>query len=155
MAWILKHRLSWAHSWVGSLCVEEYRSVFLSVFPFSFLLPEAGWVNSAPPDPLRQGTLYFLSSCFLMVSVMQWDFLQRWKCSTSTLSSMVVIGHVWLLSTRNGGWCDWSVEFLILIHLSLSLNILMWLIATVSDGTAVPKRKGWQAPSFINFIASI
>lgn len=143
-----------AHYWVGLLCIEGYRSVFLSVFPASFLPLEAGWVN-CPALLWDRFSFYFLSSCFLMVSLMQWDFLQRWKCSASALSNMVVTGHEWLLSTWSGGWWDWRVEFLILINLSLNLNILMLLIATVSDRTAVPNRKGWQATSFINFIAFI
>lgn len=121
-----------------------------------FLFVPRGWLGKLSPAwPSETGYPLFLVLLLPYGQLMQWGFLQIWKSSTSALSSMVVIGHVWLLSTRNGGWCDWRVEFLILIHLSLSLNILMWLIATVSDGTALPKRKGWQSPSFINFIASI
>lgn len=34
-------------------------------------------------------------------SVIQKNFLQRWKCSLSALSTMVAISYMWLLSTWN------------------------------------------------------
>lgn len=115
MGWILKHRLGWAQYWVGSLCVEGYRSVVLSVFPGSFSPPEAGWVNWVLPDPLRQTILLFLVLLLPPCQCCTVGLSTKMEMLSNYIGQYGVPGHVWLLSTWNGGWCDWRVEFLILI----------------------------------------